>query len=333
MTNVNPYRKRLELAVIGVETTRGTAAPKKFAFPWLNKNVRSIPNVIENESAVGLATRVNDSAIDVWHSEGPLGGKVTEENFPVLLHGMFEKVTTTAIEEGGEPTGFYEHVFERDPSVARKTLSLWDVRPSGTRLFKSLYMDNLGLSIEVGDSGAWLQCSTAVKGWKHEDVSSVTPPSIDPDLKEFTSRMVKIYLADDVAGLANESARIKPRQVDINFEETVTPDHYLGETNNDPEFDSAAAEAKGSMVVKYRSTDFEDGYFTNKVHAMKIVAENGEQKIEITGTKVRFRELTDSDGINDVVSQTISFFFESDLDNGGKDVVVKVTNKVASFTS
>lgn len=326
MSTHNPYKKRLELAVIGVETTRGTAAPKGYAFPWLSKGVRSMPGIIENESAIGLDTRVNDSAIDVWHSEGPLGGKVTEDNFGVLLNGMFNKITTV---NNGD--GTYTHTFERDRTLARKTLSFWDVRPSTTRLFKSLYMDNLNLNIEVGDSGAWLETTTSFKGWKHEDVVGYTPPAIDSTAKEFTSRMVEVRVANNVAGLT--SGKIKPRSVEINFEETATVDHSLGETNNDPEFDSAPAEAKGTMVIKYRNTDFEDAFFANTIRAMSITAQNGLEKIEIIGTQVRFRELTDSDSRDEVVSQTVSFYFESDLANAGKDVVVKVTNNQASFTA
>lgn len=326
MPAISPYKKRREVAVIGVETTRGTAAPKQYAFRWLNKNVRSIPTILENESAMGLDTRVNDSAIDVWHSEGPLGGKVTEDGLGYLLNGMFNKVTTV-----DNSDGTYTHTFERDQNAARKTLSLWDVRPSGTRLFKSLYMDNLNLNIEVSDSGAWLECSTAFKGWKHEDVASFTPPAFTTDENEFTSRMVEVRIADNVAGLS--SGKIKPRSIELALEESATVDHALGETNNDPEFDSAPAEAKGSMVVKYRSTDYDEAYFTNKVHAMSITATNGGSKIEVIGTKVRFREVTDSDGRDDVVSQTLSFYFEPDLSNGGKDIIVKVTNKLPSFTA
>lgn len=328
MSTVNPYKKRRELVVIGVETTRGTAATKKHAVMWLGKNMKSVPNILENESAVGLDTKINDSAIDVWHSEGPLSGKVTEEGLGYLLNGMFNKVTTVDNEDGT-----YTHTFERDPSVARKTLSLWDVRPglAGVRLFKSLYMDNLNLNIEVGDSGAWLESSTAFKGWKHEDVGSFSPPAFSTGEKEFTSRMVELRIADDVAGLT--AGKIKPRSIELALEESVTVDHYVGEVDNDPEFDSAPAEAKGSMVVKYRSTDFEDDYFDNKIHAMSFSATNGDEKVEFIGTKVRFREVTDSDGRDDVVSQTISFYFESDFNNGGKDIIAKVTNKLASFTS
>lgn len=327
MPTFNPYKKRRELLVIGIEATRGVAATKRYAMRWLSKGLRSIPSILENESAMGLDTRVNDSAIDVWHSEGPLGGKVTEEGFGYLLHGMLNKVTTV---NNGD--GTYTHTFERDPSVARRTLSAWDVRPSGTLLYKSLYMDNLALSVEVGDNGAWLECTTALKGWKHEDVASFSPPAFATE-KEFTSRMVKVLIADNVAGLANEAtSRIRPRRIDISLEETSTVDHYVGEVNNDPEFDSAPPEVRGSMVVKYRSTDLEDGFFINKRHAMRIVAQNGTEKIEIEGTQVRFREVTPSDGRDETVTQTLSYYFESDLSNGGKDIVVRITNRLASFT-
>jgi len=326
MVLVSPYKKRREKILIGVEATRGVAATKLYAFMWLNKGLRSIPSIQENESSVGLDTRVNDSYVDVGHSEGPLGGKVTEEGVGYLLHGMLNKVTTV---DNGD--GTYTHTFERDHSAARKTLSAWDVRPAGTRLFKSLYMDNLNFNVEVGDAGAWLECSTAFKGWMHEDVEDFVPPAFVVNEREFVSRMVSMRLADDVAGLAAAESKVKPRSIEFSLEETTTVDHYVGETNNDPEFDSAPAEVKGSAVVKYRSTDFEDDYFSNKVHAMSLTFQNEDAKVEIIGTRVRFREVTDSDGRDDVVTQTISYFFEADLANGGKDVVIKVTNKLASY--
>ncbi len=327
MSTHNAYKKRREMIVIGPESAPGTVATKKYAFRWLDKGIKSVPGILENESAMGEDTRVNDSAIDVWHSEGPLGGKVTEDGIGYLHTGMFNKVTTTGA------SAPYTHVFERDKTAARRTLSVWDVRPAGTRLFKSMYMDNLELKVEVGDQGAWLEASTAMKGWKHADVAAIIPAYVAGE-REFTSRHVKVYLADDVAGLANTAtALVKARSVTLTLEESVTVDHSVGESNDDPEFDSAPAEAKGTMVVKYRKTDFEDDYFANAIHAMKIVVENGPSKIEYLGTKVRFREVTDSEGRDDTVTQTISFYFEADENNGGKDIVATVVNGVDSYAA
>lgn len=328
MTAFSPYRKRRELLVIGVEATRGVAATKLYAVRWLSKNLKSVPNILENESAMGNDVKVNDSAIDVWHSEGPVNGKVTTDAAGYLFNGVLNKITTVDNEDGT-----YTHTFERDPISARKTLSAYDIRPSGIRLYKSLTMDNLNLDIEVGDHGAWFEFSTGFKGWKHEDIGSLTPPAFTTGEKEFTSRMISVRFADDVAGLANSNAKIKPRKIGVAFEETTTVDHYVGETANDPELDSAPAEAKGSMVVKYRSTDIESDYFSNKIHAMSVTAQSDDEKIEIVGTRVRFREVTDSDSRDEMVTQTISYYFESDPANGGKDIVVKVTNKIASYVA
>ena len=330
MSTHNAYKKRLEVAVIGLEATPGATPTKQHTMHWLDKSFRSIPNILENESAMGENTRVNDSAIDLWHSEGSLGGKVTENGISYLLNGVLNKVTTTAL--SGADAGKFKHVFTRDKTVARKTFSFWDVRPAGTRLFKSLYMDNLAINLEVGESGAWLQFTSAFKGWKHTDTTGVTP-AFDATEDEFTSRHVKLFLAPDVAGLANATtSRVKVKSVTITFEETSTPDHYLGETDNDPEFDSAPPEVRGTFVIKYRKTDFEDDYFVNAVHAMKLTAENNGDIIEVLATKVRFRELTDSDGRDDIVTQTVSFYCEADVANAMKDVEVSVTNRLASFT-
>lgn len=324
MATFNTYKKRREVILLGVEATRGTVATKQYAFAWLSKNYRSVPGIIENNSALGSDILVNDSAVDVWHSEGSLGGKVTENNLAYLFNGMFNKVTTT---NNGD--GTYTHQFARDINQPRKTFTFWDVRPGGTRQYRSVMLDNLGLKIDVGDSGAWLEAELSAKGWKHDDVASPTPAFIAGE-KEYTSRMVSLFIATNVAGLSNASAQVKPRSISLQMEETTKVDHYVGEVNNDPELDSEPAVVKGSMVIKYRSTDYDDAYFANAVRAAKIVIQNGNTKIEITGSKVRFREVTDSDDINDVVTQTVSFAFESDLTNAGKDIDVKVTNTLST---
>ena len=327
MTNFAAYKKRRELLVIGVEATRGTAPTKRVVLPWLEKSLKTTPTILENESAIGLDTKVNDSHVDVGSSGGSIGGKVNEEMFSYLLNGMFAKVTTVS---NGD--GTYTHTFERDSSAQRKSLSIWDVLPFETRLYKSVYLDNLGISLEVGDSGAYLQSTASCKGWSHTVAAGFTAPAMDTEVKEFVSRQVTVKLADDVAGLTPSSAQIRPRRIDFTMEESVTVDHYIGEQSADgPEFDHAPQEVKATLVARYRSTDFEDDYFANKVHAMSIAAVNGDEKIEIIGTRVRFREVTASDGIDETVSLTANCYFESDVNNGGKDVTIKVTNRVASF--
>lgn len=323
MATFDPYRNRRRVLLLGVEATRGVTATRQYAYRWLTNNLRSIPGVLENESAMGTDSRVNDSAIDTWHSEGGIGGKVTDEGIAYLLHGMFNKVTTV-----DNLDGTYTHTFSRDTTMGRKTFSIWDVRPEGTRLFKSMTMDNLNLSVEVGESGAWLEQEAAFKGWKHEDVTSPVP-AFNMEEDEYTSRMVKMFIADTVAEL--ETSQVKPRQVSLQLEETATVDHYVGEVNNDPELDSAPAEARGSMVIKYRSDEYDQALLTNAAKAVKILIENGDTKIEFIGTRVRFREVTDSDDRDEIITQTASFFFESDLANGGKDIEAKVTNRVATL--
>ncbi|MBV1778676.1 hypothetical protein KRR55_06060 [Paeniglutamicibacter sp. ABSL32-1] len=326
MVAFSAYKKRREIAVLGIEASPGVVATKQYMYRWLNKGFNSIPGILENESAVGSDIRVNDSAIDVWHSEGPLGGKVTENGIAILNHGMFNKVTTV-----DNLDGTYTHSFERDQSVARKSFSIWDITPAGTHLYQSMYMDNLNLQVDVGDSGAWLEAETSFKGWKQKDVAPITPV-LDTSEKEFTSRHVTVLLGDTPADFVNPTARVRARSISLALEETANVDHSVGEVNDDPEFDFDPQEAKGTMVVKYTKTDFDEAYFANKIHALKILIVNGTSSIEYVGTKVRFREVTPSDGINDTVTQTISFHFEADHENGGKDIVSTVTNTLESVT-
>lgn len=330
MATFNRYKKRRELLAVGIEATRGTAASKQHVIPFLSENVQSVPGRLENESADGTNRRVNDSAIDVWHSEGPLGGKVNADIFAVLAHGMLNKVTTVDNEDGT-----YTHTLTRDDSVARKSLCIWSVTPAGTRLFKSVFLDNLNLRVEAGDSGAWLQFESAVKGWRHQSVAAISPSlPADTAKREFTSRMVKFYLADDVSDLASAPV-IRTRSVGMALEETATPVHATGIAENDgtdgPEFDHAPQEAKADVVVTYDRDDYETGYFTNKAYACRIVAQNGDDKIEVTASKAKIVEGPKSDGLDDTVTQSLNLFFENDWANGGKDIEIKITNKLATL--
>lgn len=325
MTSHNPYLKRRETLVIGKEATRGVAGTPTYAFRWLNKTLTTLPGIIENESGVGDDNRVNDSAIAVNHAEGTIGGKITNQQIAYMERWIMPVVTTT---NNGD--GTYTHEFTYSPTTEGVTYSVWDIRPSTTRLYKSCVLDNLELTAEAGESGAWVEASAAVKGWKHENVSPVTP-SFDLTEKEFTNRHVKIYLADDEAGLSDlVNARVKARRWVLAREQTRPVDHSLGDGDT-PEFDKSPFEAKGELVIKYRKTDYEEGYFSNKQHAMKVVIQDGDDKIEYIGTKVRFRELTDSDGRDEVVTQQISYIFEADYANGGHAIKVRVTNNMATI--
>lgn len=327
MASFSAYKKRREVLALGVEATPGATAAKQHVFPYLTENLRSIPGVLENESADGTNRRVNDSAMDVAHSEGSVGGKVTANNFSLLAYGMFSKVDTV-----DNADGTYTHTLSRDDSVARKSFSAWKVTPAGTRLFKSLFLDSLNLSIETSDAGGWLQSEASMKGWKHADVAAITPVMpADSAESEYVSRMVKLYLADDTDGLGT-ALRMKIMSATFSMEESTTVSHSVGEeAEGGPEFDHAPQEARIEFVIRYQKDDYETALWANKKHALQLVAENGDEKIEITGTKVRFREAVKSDGLNDTVTLSCTMFFENDWDNGGKDVEMKITNTLASL--
>lgn len=327
MATFSAYKKRREIIALGIEATAGTVATSQHVFPYLSENVRSIPGILENESADGTNRRVNDSAIDVAHSEGPFGGKITANMFALLAHGMLNKVVTVDNEDGT-----YTHTLTRDDSVARKSFSYWKITPAGTQLYKSVFLDNLNLSVETGDAGDWLKVETAAKGWKHEDVSAITPVMpTDTAESEYVSRMVKLFLADDVAGLT-AALRVKVASLNLIMEETATVAHTVGEeAGSGPEFDQAPQEARLEFVIRYKSDEYETAMWTNKKHAARIFAENGDESIEIIGTKVRFREATKSEGLDDTVTLSAALFFENDWNNGGKDIEIKVTNKLASL--
>ena len=85
MATSKQYIGRREGIGLGIEATPGTAVAPQTWLRWLDQDVQNKTDVIENESAMGVVEKVNDSEVVAKWAEGKIGGKVTEEGVGFLL--------------------------------------------------------------------------------------------------------------------------------------------------------------------------------------------------------------------------------------------------------
>lgn len=322
MATSDPYiGRRLGLG-LGIEGTPGTAVAPQVTMRWLDNSIQSKADIIENDSAMGVVDRVNDSAIVSKYVEGKIGGKVTSKSVGYLLLGMFGTVST-----GTQTGGIYPHTFSVKQSSIPTTLTLTEMGPLASARYAYATVESFELEAQAGD---WVKVSSSIKA-RIGAAASDTPALVTE--AEFTARNITVKIADTTANLAAASA-VKASSIKLNTERAATAFLPLGDNNAVPavEFDSGAFEAKGELVVRLTDTQYETDFLANTRKAMSVTLVNGNESLAFTASKVRYRELEKSKDKDGIVTATIQYFCEFDT-TANSSIVPVLSNGVSTYTA
>lgn len=317
MATGNPYVGRLEGIGIGIEATPGTSVAPQTWMRWLDQSIQNKTLVAENESAIGVAHRVSDSAVVQKWAEGTIGGKVTATTVGYLLLGYYGSVST-----GTASGGIYPHTFSASDSSVPTALTITHNTPLKKQRFSYGTIENLEFSAEAG---GWVQVSAGVKarpGVTSSDTVAFT------DEVEFTSKQITVKTAANTAGLGAATA-MSIKSVKLQLERSSEKFDSLG-TDDTPEFDRLVREAKGEFVIRYTDTAYEDAFLANTAKALEIKLANGTTDLTFTAGQVRFRELEKSSDKDQIVTQTIQFFCEYSTTDSA-DVTAVLHNDTATY--
>lgn len=319
MATFEPYIGRREGIGFGIGTDPSVAVVPQLFIRWLDQDVQPKTEIIENDSALGLVEKINDSEVVGKWVEGTIGGKVTDVAVGYPLLGWFGKVST-----GAAANGIYPHTFDVNQSSKPPAMTLAKMSPAGDKRHAYLTFDTLEVTAE---KQGWVQISSAVK-------ARIGTPSTETLAllaeKEFTSKDIVLKTASDVAGLSAAPA-IDAISLKLNLERPSEMFFPLG-GNDNPIFDRGAVEAKGEFVIRYTRTDVEEDYLANAVKAMSITMTNGTSSLAFTAGRVRFTELERPNDKDEIVTQTVSFSCQLDPATS-KTISAVLKNSRASYAA
>lgn len=320
MATSDPYLSRREGIGLGIGATPETVVAPQLWLKWLDQDIQPKTEIIENESALGVVEKINDSEVVAKWVEGTIGGKVTEQGIGFMLLGLFGSVSS-----GSVVGGVFPHTFTVNQSSIPPAMTLAQVTPLTEKRHSYLTFDSLEINAE---EKGWVQVSSAVKA-RVGETSSETIATLN-DEKEFTSKHIVLKTAANTGGLAGADP-IKTKSVKMQFERPS--EMFLAHGSDDEvEFDRGVFEAKGEFVVRYMNTDLEEDYIANTIKALSLTMANGSTSLVFTASKVRFRELEKSTDRNQIVTQTVSFYCEFDS-TVGHSVQAVLTNPRASYVA
>jgi hypothetical protein len=318
MSSHQQFDGRTEAIGIGLESIPGVPVAAQAFFPWLDNDLQPNLNIIENNSALGSPVKVNDSEIVARSYGGTLGGKVTDVNIGYLFFLLFGSVTSASA-----TGGLFNHTFDLINSSAPKTGTLAVVSGAHSKRHPYAVVDSLEIKAETG---GWVTVSAPMKARLGSIVANTV--AFDRTQAEFTSKHVSIKFAPTQAGIASATP-IDATSVTVTLNRSTGDPYFPLGTDSNAEFDRGPWEAKGEITMRYKNTDFEDGWFANSIQAAQITIANGTKSLVIPGNRVRIREISLNKGLDDIVTQTVSLYFEPDANM--KTVVPVLTNAQSSY--
>lgn len=201
-----PYIGRREAIGFGIGTDPTVRVAPQGWIHWLDQDIQLKQEIIENESAMGVVEKINDSeGVGKWF-EGTIGGKVTEVGVGFPLLGIFGSVTTGAV-----VGGVYPHTFDVNQSSIPPAITFAHVTPIQSNRHSYTTFDTFELTAE---EKSWVQISSAIKARIGETSTEVVALTTE---KEFTSKNIVLKTAASSAGLAAAPA-IAAKSLKLNIE-------------------------------------------------------------------------------------------------------------------
>lgn len=299
MATSDPYIGRREAVGIGIEATPGTAVAPQTWLRWLEQSLQSRANVVENESAIGVVDRVEDSAVSYTWTEGTISGKITVDSLGFFFLGFFGSVST-----GAAVSGVYPHTFTMNQSSLPKTLTFARSSPLVSQRFAYGVVDSLEITAETDQ---YVQVSAEVKA--RSGATSTETVALTTQ-EEFLSKHVTLKVAANTAGLAG-ATKIDASRVMVRLQRPSEPFNPLG-SDNLPIFDRGVYEARGEFVIRLTDTQYETDFLAGTRKALSVDITSNAKGLTLTGSKTRYRELEASRDRDGIVTATVQFFFEFD---------------------
>ncbi len=297
---------------IGKETTRGTAVAPSVFVPltetpfFINKN-----EGLKDESGYGVITNIADRVISKEWSEGDLQGNIQSKSFGYFLLCALGQVSSQPVP--GEST-VYKHTFTMANNNEHPTLSITAKNAHKQLTHALCALQSLKISCEVGK---WVTFTASMIGKKGEETSHTVSYSDD---NEFFSKMLKIKLADDIAGLSG-AEEIKAQTFDITIEKNVDAMYALGD--GEPyNMKNNEMTVEGSMSFYFDDTTIEELCAQAKQQSLQIkavhnktIGTNSKNSLVITVAKTQLKDFEPSGGLGDQTTQSVKFNGMYDLNN------------------
>jgi len=299
-------------AAIALETSRGAGKAPVYALGKIDFSVfDKIVEARDPESLGHIADSV-DKYVQEKYAQGSMGGNLGANTAAYLLALALGGTPST-----GSPTdSVYPHTIALDNDNQHVSGALLVKDVNQTLMHRLVMLQQLEINVELEDLVKW----SAEFISKVAVASGASMPSYAEDYK-FGKRKAKIYLADNIAGLAT-ATRLPIKGFTLTINKNLVRDSEGG-TVEPTDIQNQQMSIEGSIRLNYIDQTYKNYMLDGTRKAMrisltseKLIGSSTYGSIEIDIPKVDFFGWEPAAGNDEIVANEINFKANYDLTNG-----------------
>lgn len=292
---------RLMSVGLAKEAVRGTRVASQFWLPATAIEHVGKVEYVDDMSALGVIHDAQESEIIKEWAEGGYTSMIGDNHFGLVLLNLLGSVSS------GAAGDVYDHTFTVGDDSQHDSLTLEIDQPNGDKSFANGMITSCDIAFEQGKYLDYTVGFMSKKG-----ATQTLTPSYAAE-NRFRPQDLTFKLAADAASLAAASA-ICVKSLNLTIEKNVEPDECLGDTEPQ-DFLNKTFTITGSVTLNYDSQTYEDYALDGTQKAMRINLVNTDATIGAASNpellldfeKVAFKEVSFSRGLDEIVTQTLTF--------------------------
>lgn len=312
---------------IGKEITQGTAVEPTAWIPRTDFTYDERRDYVMNEEGNGSLANASNAEIVKEYSDGEIGGRVREKSTGLIFLSTLGKVTSSLV--SGE-TAVYKHEFEVDEQNTHPSLTIEFKNPIEQLAFAGSMITSLKLNAEIGGYFDYNGSFIGEKG----ATATHTPSLVTDDV--FTSRMIKIYVADSLTNIENETP-LCVESIETSIDKDVAELMCLADTTPSQRINKTMT-VETNLKMRYKDLTEKALFTGGDEKAVRIVIENTSKTIgtgsnpslRINMPKCVFTEWDRDASLDDVVTQDVKLTALYDTTTA-KQISMTLVNEQASY--
>ena len=314
---------------IGRETSRGAGVAPSYWLPKVGFTFDDKQIKARSIAGVGKISDSEEAFVTTKYGEGDVEGEVRVQSFGLLLYALLGDCSTS-----GPSDSAYTHSFTIDQSNQHQSLAFVVKDPNATEIYKLVMLNSLEMAVELDSVVSFTANFMSKKG------NAYTPPSVSYSNEyKFTKKHLQLKVASNIAGLSGASA-LSVKSLRLSFSKNVVLDDSLG-TAEPEDILNQQLSVEGELTLNYEDETWKNYAKDGTNRAMEVFFNNTDATIGGGSTnpslkfqfpKVDFYDWTPNYALDEIVTQTVSFKANRDVEND-QDIVYlcELVNGVTSY--
>jgi hypothetical protein len=319
---------RLVKLGIDRETVRGAGASAVYQIPRVAFTFDDKVVQARSIGSLGYLADSEEAFVTTKYGQGDVEGEIRSKSFGLFLYAMLGSLSTT-----GPVDSAYTHAFTINESNQHQSLCFVVTDENTREIYPLVMLDSMEITAELD---AVIKFAASFMSKCSRDTVETVPAVVTES--KFTKKHLQFRIADNIAGLAAASA-ISLKSLSLRIAKNVTLDDVLGTAEPEDILNRQLA-VEGTLTLNYEAETYKNYMKNGTSKAVEIYLLNTDDTIgsstrpslKIQLPKVDFFDWAPDYGLEDIVTQTVSFKANRDVANAQNIIYLcQLVNDVASY--